>query len=133
MKEITRLLIDSYNMKKIDMMGYYFNKNNASFHHLIIPRRNGGRESFENGAVLNGKTSHPYLHIIESVDPDVFDFITMEMIEEKYLCRVDEENIRNIDDALRSFEKEHSGDRTSKGKILIKPEFVYGRKLTRRK
>ena len=131
MKELTRLMIDTYNMKKIDFMGYYFNKKNASYHHLIIPKRNGGKETFENGVVLNGQTSHPYLHIIESIDEDIFDYITLEMIEEKYLCRVDEDSIRKIDDALHEFEKEYSGRRTSKGKILIKPEYVYGRKLRR--
>lgn len=131
MKEISRLIIDTYNLKKIDFMGYYFNKSNASYHHLIIPRRNGGKETIENGVVLNGKTSHPYLHIIESIDQDIFDYITMEMIEEKYLCRIDEDNIRRIDDALDNFEKEYSNRRSSKGKLLIKPEFISGRKLKR--
>ena len=129
MKYITKLMIEKYNLKNIDMMGYRFNKNNASYHHLIIPRRMGGEESIENGAILNGKTSHPYLHIVEGIDIDMFISITQEIIEEKALGRLDKECLERIDDILNQFEKEHSGKRTSKGKALIKPEFVYGRKM----
>lgn len=128
MKYITRLIIEEYNLRNIDMMGYYFNKSNASYHHLIVPKRFGGEESIENGAVLNGQTSHPYLHIVEEFDLDRFLAITSEIIDEKSLGRLDKDNLRRIDDILRGFEKEYRGRRTSKGKTLIKPEFVYGRK-----
>lgn len=133
MRKITNLMIEMYNLKNIDFMGYSFNKNNASYHHLIIPRRLGGAETIENGAVLNGKTSHPYLHIVEGIDLDMFVSITQEIIEEKAIGRLDKECLGRIDDILSCFEREHSGKRTSKGKVLIKPEFVYERKLTRRK
>lgn len=129
MKYITKLMIEEYNLKNIDMMGYRFNKNNASYHHLIIPRRMGGLETIENGAVLNGKTSHPYLHIVEGIDLDMFIAITQEIIDEKALGRLDKGCLKRIDDILNQFEKEHSGKRTSKGKVLIKPEFVYERKM----
>ena len=128
MKKITNVMIEMYNLKNIDMMGYSFNKNNASYHHLIIPRRLNGPESIENGAILNRKTSHPYLHIVEGMDLDMFVAITQEIIEEKALGGLDKGCIERIDDILNEFEKEYSGYRTSKGKILIKPEFVYGRK-----
>lgn len=121
-------MIEEYNLKNIDMMGYRFNKNNASYHHLIIPKRYGGEESIENGAILNGRTSHPYLHIVEGINLDMFIAITQEIIEQKALGRLDKECLKRIDDILNQFEKEHSGKRTSKGKVLIKPEFVYGRK-----
>lgn len=133
MRRITNIMIDMYNLKSIDMMGYSFNKNNASYHHLIIPRRMGGAETIENGAVLNGKTSHPYLHIVEGIDLDMFVSITQEIIEEKALGRLDKGCLKRIDDILNQFEKEHSGKKTSKGKILIKPEFVYGRKIFTKK
>lgn len=129
MKRITDLMIEMYNLKNIDMMGYIFNKNNASYHHLIIPRRLGGPKTIENGAVLNRKTSHPYLHIVEGIDLDMFVSITQEIIEQKALGRLDKECLERIDDILSCFEKEHSGKRTSKGKVLIKPEFVYERKI----
>lgn len=129
MRKITKLMIEEYNLKNIDMMGYVFKKNEATYHHLIIPKRLGGPESIENGAILNGNTSHPYLHIVEGIDLDMFVSITQEIIEQKALGRLDKECLKRIDDILSQFEKEHSGKRTSKGKILIKPEFVYGRKI----
>lgn len=129
MKRITKIMIEKYNLKSIDMMGYVFNKNNASYHHLIIPRRMGGAETIENGAVLNKNTSHPYLHIVERMDLEMFESITEEIIEEKAKGRLDKECLERIDDILKCFEREHSGKRTRKGKVLIKPEYVYGRKV----
>lgn len=114
-------------MKKIDFMGYSFTKNNASYHHLIIPRRLNGPETIENGAVLNGLTSHPYLHIIESKDLEIFNLITSEMIDENIKGRIDVENIKRIHDLLIYFEKEHDHDTTKKKKLLIKRQYVEGR------
>ena len=129
MKGITRLIIDYYNLKKIDFMGYAFTKNNASYHHLIIPRRLGGPETIDNGAVLNGRTSHPYLHIVENRDYDMFLAITSEMIDENILGKLDLNNIRKIHDILTQFEREHSSDSTKKGKLLIKEEYTRRPKL----
>ena len=126
-RNITRLIINEYNMKKIDFMGYSFTKNNASYHHLIIPRRLNGPETIENGAVLNGLTSHPYLHIIESKDLEIFNLITSEMIDENIKGRIDVENIKRIHDLLIYFEKEHDHDTTKKKKLLIKRQYVEGR------
>ena len=124
MKRITRLMIEEYNLKKIDFMGYSFTKDNASYHHLIIPRRLNGPETVQNGAILNGKTSHPYLHIIEYKDLDIFNLITSEMIDENIKGRLDPDNLRRINDLLTYFEREHSGDSTKKGKALIKEEYT---------
>ena len=105
-------------------MGYTFTRDNASYHHLIIPRRLGGPETVQNGAILNGKTSHPYLHIIERKDLDIFNLITSEMIDENIKGRLDPDNLRRINDLLNCFEREHSGDSTKKGKALIKEEYT---------
>lgn len=129
MKEITNLIIREYRLKDIDFMGYRFNRYNASYHHLIVPRRLGGKETIENGAVLNGKSSHPYLHIVEGRDYEMFRAITEEMIKEKKLGRLDRSSLKRIDDILSCFEREHSSDTTSKGKVLIKDEFVRGRRF----
>lgn len=129
MKYITKLMIDEFNMKNIDFMGYYFNKNNASFHHLIIPRRLGGPEDINNGAILNGFTSHPYLHVIESKDLEIFNLITSEMIDENIKRKIDIYNLKKINDLLSYFEKEHLNDTTKKGKRLIKKEFLIREKL----
>ena len=128
MKEITKLIIEEYNLKKIDFMGYRLNKKDASYHHLIIPRRLGGEESVDNGAVLNGRTSHPYLHVIENIDKGLFWEITDEMVREKELGRLDEECLKNIDEILGYFEYKYHDLRTSKGKVLIKEEYVSERK-----
>jgi len=124
MRNITRLMIDEYNLKDIDFMGYKFRKSEASFHHLIVPARNNGKETIENGAVLNANTSHPYLHLIECFDYDKFLAITNEMIEENMLGRIDSNCLKRIDEILREFEKENKNRRTSKGKMLIKEEFT---------
>lgn len=108
-------------------MGYELKR--PSFHHLIVPRRLGGLESVENGAVLDGKTSHPYLHIVEGRDYDMFLDITSEIVDEKIKGYLDIKNLRRISEILKSFEKEHSSDMTCKGRCLIKEEFIKDRRF----
>ena len=129
MLHITRVMITAFNITDTDFMGFSVDKTNANFHHLIIPRRNGGAKSISNGAILNKDTAHPYLHIIESKDYDVFYKITKEMIKENKLGRIDLECIRAIDDILNFFEREHSGETNFLGEELIKEE--YTKRLTR--
>lgn len=124
MKNITKIMIEQFDLKGIDMMGYKFKKSDASYHHLIVPKRLGGKETIENGAILNGKTSHPYLHLIESFDYDRFLAITSEMIDENILGRLDKKCLERIDDILKGFEKEYADRKTSKGKRLIKDEYT---------
>ena len=128
MKPITDLMIQKFNLTDRDFMGYRFTHNTASFHHLIIPKRLNGPETIQNGAILNSKTSHPYLHIIESVDQDMFYFITSEMIDMNIKGYLDLDNLRRIDDVLRQFESEHKQDRTKKGHKLVKDIYISGRK-----
>lgn len=123
MKEITRFMIEHYNMKGIDFMGYYFNTKNASYHHMIIPARHGGGLTVKNGAILNGMSSHPYIHVIENKDFEIYERITKEMIEENLSGKIDIVNLKRIRDLLLYFEKEHKRDTTSKHKILIKQQF----------
>jgi hypothetical protein len=133
MLEITKLMIKEYNIKKLgyDFMGYELKKkDNASFHHLVVARRNcealglGDGYYKWNGAILNVDTSHPYLHIIESKDPEIFYNITSEMIDMNVKGYLDKTNLEQIDDLLCYFEKEHDRDRTRKGKILIKDKYL---------
>ena len=128
MKDITKVLIEEYRLEEsgVDFMGYELKR--PSYHHLIIPRRMGGKESIENGAILDSKTSHPYLHIVEGRDYEKFLDITSEIVDEKVKGYIDKENIERIDDILKCFEREHSGDTTSKGRPIIKEIFVEGRK-----
>lgn len=124
MLHITRVMITAFNITDTDFMGYSVNKDNANFHHLIIPRRNGGSKALNNGAILNKDTSHPYLHIIESKDYDVFYDITKQMIIENKLGRIDFNCIKRIDEILKYFEKEHSSDTNFFGDLLIKEEYT---------
>ena len=138
MKEITKLMIKKYELMKLgyDFMGYdIINKNNLSFHHLIIPHRDckamGLGEGYLewNGAILNQNTSHNYLHLIEAKDYDMFLAITNELIDENVKGHLDIDNLRRIHDILECFEREHSNDRSKKGKVLIKQEYMRRRKF----
>lgn len=127
MKQITKEMIEVFKIKQLgmDMMGYTFKREgDLSYHHLIIPRRNGGPMTFNNGAILRQNTSHDYLHIIERVDPEIFYAITSELIDENILRRIERQNLENIRDMLLYFEREHDHDYTKKGNLLIKREYV---------
>ena len=138
MREITKLMIKEYKLMKLgyDFMGYdIINKSNLSFHHLIVPHRDckamGLGEGYLewNGAILKQNTSHDYLHLIEAKDYDMFLAITSELIDENVKGHLDIDNLRRIHDVLECFEREHSNDRSKKGKVLIKQEYTRRRKF----
>lgn len=127
MKEVTKLMIREFKIHKLDydFMGYSLQKGDIyNFHHLIIPNRNGGPIARWNGAILCGKSSHPYLHLIEAKDYDMFCYITSEMIDMNVKGYLDIENLRKIHDVLKQFEREHCSDRGKKGKLLIKDVYT---------
>ena len=133
MKEITNLMIREYNIKKLgyDFMGFNIRRNTLSFHHLIIPKRDCNRLRIENsgyvrwnGAILSQETSHEYLHKIEIYDRQAFDEITQLMIEENKMGKLDTEILLEIHNILEKFENKHKNERTSRGKVLIRPEYI---------
>ena len=127
MRQVTKLMINEFHIDRLgyDFMGYSLQKNDIyTFHHLIVPKREGGPIARWNGAILCHDTSHPYLHTIEAKDYDMFCFLTSEMIDMNVKGYLDLKNLRNIDDLLKQFESEHCGDRTKKGKLLIKEEYT---------
>ena len=124
MLHITRIMYSKFNLTDTDFMGYELDRKSASYHHLIIPRRLGGPKTIDNGAVLNGKTAHPYLHLIEGRDYEIFCLITSEMIDQNLKGRLDIENLKRIDMLLKYFEKGHSGDTNSYDEPLIKEDYV---------
>lgn len=140
MRDVTKLMIAKYKLLelKYDFMGYEFDKEkDLSFHHLIVPKRickvqrlteDGYLEW--NGAILTMKTAHQYLHVIERYDKDMFNAITLQMIDENIKGYLDTNNIKYIDDVLQCFEREYSGARTKHGDPLIKEE--YTKRLIRR-
>ena len=132
MREVTKLMINEFNLKKLgyDMMGYIFNNiNELSFHHLIIPRRLCGHMkdrgfNRENGAILKRSSSHDYLHLIEVYDRDRFLEITKHLIDENILGRIDISSLKKIRDILESFENEYKDTVNSNGVKIIKKEFT---------
>ena len=114
-----------------DFMGFSFKRpEEISFHHLIVAKRHcaemglGNGEYVWNGSLLVRNTGHDYAHIIERIDPDAFYALTSEMVDMNVKGYLDPENLRYIDDILCSFEREHCGERTKKGKMLIKEEYT---------
>lgn len=129
MLHITRVLINEFKITDTDFMGYEVCKASANFHHLIIPHRNNGVKNIANGAVLNKDVSHPYLHVIEFKDYDIFYDITREMMKENRMGKLDIECMRRIHQMLDTFEREHSGDTNFFGEQIIREEYVKRLKL----
>lgn len=136
MREITKLMVNDFNLKKLkyDFAGFKFNKTNElSFHHLIIPHKDsrsfgiGDGYVYWNGAILVQSTSHDYLHLIERVDRIMFLAITDELVKENKQGYVDLNNIKRIHNIMEDFEYTHKNERGKKGKLLIKKEYISNR------
>jgi hypothetical protein len=150
MKDVKKRLVDNFKIYDIcyDFMGYGFTfVRDLDFHHLIVPAKNFkiphekgllkwdgtlyipeepySEDGYDywNGAVLNGSTSHKYLHIVERYDFNRFLDITNEMIEEKEKGFIDPINIDNIDMLLSEFEEQWGKEKISKDEFLIKDEY----------
>lgn len=123
MKNITKIMIDQYNVQKIDWMGYKLNKDNLYTYHHIVKREHGGKEIIENGAILT-RIAHEYLHKIECKDIELYNYINnvLKQINEQGFGPL-KRQLLAIDFILKMFEKEHFGDSTKKGKVLIKNEY----------
>ena len=112
-RKLKEEMIRLYQLKKLgfDFMGYTFdNKGQLSYHHLIVPKKHGGKATIENGSILRQNTSHDYLHKIELTDREIFELITNRMIEMNKNGKLDVENLRIIRDLLLYFEREHDHD-----------------------
>lgn len=136
MQEVSKLMIRDFNIRKLgyDFMGYNVNRNSSlSFHHLIVPKREcrkqglGDGYDYWNGVILVQDTSHEYLHLIEQYDREMFEDITMQMIFQKMKGHLDVENLTNIKEMLLDFERRFEGLHTSKGRVLIKDNYINGR------
>ena len=124
MLHITRVMINVFNITDTDFMGYSVDKKTANYHHLLVPRRNGGVKTINNGAILNQDTSHKYIHVIEYKDYDIFYRITKEMIEENKKGKIDIDNLRRINDLLIYFERFYSSSTNVNGEPLIKEQYT---------
>lgn len=129
MREVTRDLIRVFQPKEIDWMGYSIERPQDLTYHHLVKKSDGGLYIFDNGALLSGETSHPYLHLIEAKDYDMFLYIN------NLLKNINSQRVkptRNqllaVRAILEQFEREHCSDRTKKGKQLIKTKYVEGRR-----
>ena len=136
MREITKLMVNDFNLKKLgyDFAGFHFNKTNElSFHHLIVPHRDskeygiGEGYVYWNGAILVQNTSHDYLHLIERINRPMFLAITDELVKENKQGYVDINNIRCIHNVMEEFESRYGDVKSKKGKLLVKREYVKNR------
>ena len=124
MKQITKEMLKIYKpYSNLDWLNYKLVRSQLTFHH-IQKKCDGGKEIITNGALLM-PTSHQYLHIIEYVDNDryktinkIFEFINKQQREPTQ----DQRDI--LEYLLSEFEEQHKRDKTSKGKILIKREYM---------
>lgn len=136
MREITKLMVNDFNLKKLgyDFAGFHFNRvNELSFHHLIVPHRDsmsfgiGEGYVYWNGAILVQNTSHDYLHLIERINRAMFLAITDELIKENIQGYVDIDNIKRIHSVMEEFEDKYGDVKSKKGKLLVKREYVENR------
>lgn len=125
MKQITKEMIIMWNMSNIDWMGYEVRNRREYTYHHIFKKEYGGLETFNNGAILSGESSHPYLHIIEMKDLEMYIYLNnlLQKINEQR-CMPNKQQLITISECLKSFEREHCSDRTKKGKRLIKEEYT---------
>lgn len=133
MKQITREMIEVFKLNKLkyDFMGYTFKyKDELSFHHLIVPKRDcksqglGDGYLFWNGAILKQETSHDYLHIIERVDRKRFEAITELLVLENQNRKIDKESLLRIREFLLDFEEKYKHEETKGGHRLIRPQYI---------
>ncbi len=126
MLKAKKILIEEFHLVELgyDMMGYYLQEGDIfTLHHLLIPARKGGKANTNNGAILCGKTAHPYFHIVEKREKLIFAAITAEILEMKRKGRLDLVNLRKIHFLLCEFEAKHSDDENDIGEPIIKPEY----------
>ena len=124
MKQITREMLRIYKpVSNLDWMNYKLVKKDLTFHH-IVKKVEGGKEIISNGALLM-PIPHQYLHIIEFKDfktykhiNDIFRIVNDQEYEPT------KEQRETIEYILQEFEIKHKDDRTSRGKKLIKTEYL---------
>ena len=130
MKKITKMIVQDFNIEDIDWVGYKTSKKHPFNFHHIQKRENGGLYEYNNGAILCGGQggSHEEIHIIEYKDPEMYFYINnlLRVInDQRYKPTIAQ--LKAIKSILEQFEKEHCSDRTAKGKLLIKDEYIKNR------
>lgn len=126
MRKVTQQMIDMWQMSNMDWMGYTLEKKERfSFHHLIIPKKDGGPYSIDNGAILIQQAGHDYLHCIQRTDEELFQELTNILIEiNKQRFMPTMEQLMRINEILEYFENKHEYDVNSHGNLLVKNRYL---------
>ena len=124
MEKITSLIINEYKIKELgyDFMGFSPSKDQYTAHHLIIPKRAGGKLERGNVSVLMS-TSHNLLHKIERHSFEIFSAITGEMIDEVFKGKLDDKNILEIYYLIDQFYDEYKYVTNAKGRPIIDKDY----------
>ena len=125
MKKVTGEMLKIYKpVSNLDWLNYKIvRKADMTFHH-IIKREHGGKDVIENGALLL-PVPHHYLHVIEFRDIETYIAINkiFEIVnKQRYEPTSEQREI--IEFLLQQFEGKHKNDTSSKGKKLIKYEYL---------
>ena len=124
MREIKRQMLEIYKpYSKLDWLNYKLVRNDVTLHH-IIKREDGGRKDIDNLSLIM-PSGHQFLHLIEC--KDIETYITINKIlkiinNQKAEPTIDQREI--IEYLLQDFEYKHRWDKNSKGKLLIKREYI---------
>lgn len=124
MNQVKSDMLHIYKPRGLDWLGYKITRQNQySFHH-IVKIADGGQTNIQNGAILT-TISHEYLNIIEYKDYEIYSRLNeMLLIVNNSISSPTLEHYQKVNDYLKFFEKEHIRDRNSKGKILIKTDYL---------
>lgn len=123
---IKNLMIYTWGMKDIDWMGYSLKKGeHFSYHHTQQPVRLGGLTTVDNGSILCETSSHPYIHLIECYDLDIYVYITNYLISINSQREMPTRNqFLSIDAVLKQFEREYCSTRNRQGDLIIKEKYL---------
>ena len=107
----------------LDWMNYRIVRRDMTFHH-ILKREDGGGYCIDNGALLM-PVAHQYLHLIEFRDEErykalnkIFEIVNHQRREPS------REQREIVEYLLCEFERMHQKDKNSKGKMLIRREYL---------
>ena len=124
MRKIKRQMLEIYKpYSKLDWLNYKLVRNDVTLHH-IIKKEDGGRKDIDNLSLIM-PSGHQFIHLIEC--KDIETYITLNKIL-KIINNQRTEPTRDqreiIEYLLQDFEYKHRWDKNSKGKLLIKREYI---------
>lgn len=124
MSKILHDMIHIYKPINLDWMNYRVVRYSDLTIHHIHKKADGGPKEINNTALLI-ETSHQYLNIIECRDLAMYIELNkiFKTINEQRHQPTDTQR-RLVEEILQQFELEHKDDRNSKGKKLIKYNYL---------